>query len=64
MWAGYSEEKPYRELRTARPVDPEKWRFLAAKVYESPLIVTDTKSLLAWLLLGGEALVERSVAEV
>lgn len=63
VFAGFSEERPFRELREARLVKPDKWRELATTIFEPPITVSDNLSLLAWLLLGGEALIERSIAE-
>src|SRR5687768_3047939 len=59
---GYTDERPFREQRQASCVRPDIWRKHMSELRELPLTAEDNSSFLAWLILGGEALVEKSVA--
>lgn len=63
VFAGYTEERPFRELRRACAVDPLKCQEICRRLFESPIVVFDRESTLAWVLLGGEALVSLEIAE-
>lgn len=60
-WTGFSEERPFRECRAPRLVHPARWREGISRIHELPITVRDETSLFAWMILGGEALVESSV---
>ena len=61
-WAGFSDVRPFRELRQPRLVRPDRFRELVSELLELPITVADERALLAWMLLGGHALVERGIA--
>lgn len=58
----YSKVRPFRERRRASYVKPATWRKSMSDLREVPITVDDKRSMLVWLLLGGEALVESSFA--
>lgn len=62
-WTGFSDKRPFREQRAPRFVNPDKWRSLMLEIHELPITVSDTTSLLAWMVLGGEGLVESAIAQ-
>lgn len=62
VFAGYSDVRPFRERRQASHVRPDIWRKHMLELRELPLTVEEDSSFLVWLILGGEALVEDSVA--
>ncbi len=63
-FAGISEVRPFREMRVASAVHPQRWHDLVSRVHEAPIVVCDKNAMLAWMLLGGEALVTREMATI
>jgi HNH endonuclease len=61
-FVGFSENRPFRERRQASCVHPHIWREHMSELREVPLTVQDDSSFLVWLIIGGEVLVEESVA--
>lgn len=62
-FAGYSEGRPRRELRKACLVKPEVMAGLWTQLREPFMVVNDYWGLFAFLVLGGNALVDRAMAE-
>jgi hypothetical protein len=62
VFVKFSPDPPHREMRKASFVRPDVWRTTMSQIHEMPITVSDEESLLVWLLLGGEALVESSMA--
>jgi hypothetical protein len=62
-FAGYSTTRPNRELRAATIVDGPKMKALWDSIGESPLVVHNSAHLAVFVRLGGNALVDRGVAE-
>ena len=62
QFAGYT-NKPRREIRKARFVNPEKLRDLFHELKEPAVIINDEKDLYIFLLIGGHGIIERSLAE-
>ncbi len=62
-FAGFTDDKPRREIREASFVDPEKMRDALNTIKELSFIVNDKKDLYIYLLVGGHGIIEKSLAE-
>ncbi len=62
QFAGYTETKPRREIREASLVDPEKMLSALSQIGEPALVINDRSGLTIFLLHGGHAIVEKSLA--
>lgn len=61
-WFGFTNDKPGREIREASIVDPEKMLMIWSALKQSFLVVNSPDELLIFHMVGGNALVEQSVA--
>lgn len=65
-WAGFSKKtsnQPIRELREISPIDPEKSRRLLTEVGTPPVVVNTVADLLLFRMMGGYAIIEKSLCE-
>lgn len=63
-FAGYSEGSPRREIRKARIVSPAAIAAAWTQIGQSYVVVRNEKELLVFLQIGGNALVEKGLAEL
>jgi hypothetical protein len=61
-FAGYTDERPRRELREASTMIPDKMIAIWQELEESHVVVNTARQLLAYHRVGGNALVERRLA--
>lgn len=59
---GYTETKPQREIRRASFVHPKKMLRALREIGEPGLLVNDRRDLTIFLLFGGHAVIEKSLA--
>jgi hypothetical protein len=66
LWVGFENDDPRREIRKARLLDAEsaeKFGSAWKTIGESYMVLRTTKDLLVYLLAGGNALIEKELAE-
>lgn len=63
QFVGYTETKPPREIREASLVDADKMLSSLRQIGEPGLLVNDASDLTIFMLFGGHAVIEKSLAE-
>lgn len=59
----YTEEKPIREIRVPREIDPIKMIQLMTEIKEPAFIINSKEDLVFFMHLGGHAIIEKNLAE-
>ena len=62
-WAGFTDTKPQREIRVASIIDPQSCREAFRMLKEPSSIVSNTKDLYIYFVMGGHGIIEKSLAE-
>lgn len=62
-WVGFTNTKPQREIRVATIINPNNYRKAFRRLKEPSSLVNNEKDLFIYLLIGGNGLIEKTVAE-
>jgi hypothetical protein len=62
-WAGFTNTTPRREIRKPVPVDPKKLQQLLSSLGQDWIMVNSEKDMIFFHFLGGNGIIEQSLAE-
>jgi hypothetical protein len=62
-WAGFTDTKPRREIREAALIDPQKLKQLLIDLKQDWIIVNSERDMVLFRLLGGNGIIEKSLAK-